>query len=102
MPVAVAEDLKKLSAAEDFFRYLEVDFDPLVLNRARLHILRRLAESLHRTPLDGVDDDGSRALFRSALEGAYADFVTSSPIKERVFKVHKDARRALLPFARRR
>jgi nitrogenase-stabilizing/protective protein len=100
--MAVVEDLKKLSAAEDFFRYLEVEFDPAVLNPARLHILRRMAQSLAKTSLEGVDEPGARALFRASLEAAYGDFVNSSPIKERVFKVHKDAQRNLLPFVRRR
>ena len=100
--MAVVEEMKKLSAAEDFFHYLGVEFDPAVLGRARLHILRRMGESLAKAPLEGVDDASARALFRSALEVAYSDFVKSSPLEQRVFKVHKDARRALLPFARRR
>ena len=39
----------------------------------------------------------ARAFFRSHLERAYQDFVSSSPIKERVFKVHKDAIRSSGP-----
>jgi nitrogenase-stabilizing/protective protein len=37
------------------------------------------------------DEAKARAYFRAHLETAYLDFVTSSPIQERVFKVHKDA-----------
>jgi nitrogenase-stabilizing/protective protein len=37
------------------------------------------------------DEEKARAYFRAHLERAYLDFVKSSPIKERVFKVHKDA-----------
>jgi nitrogenase-stabilizing/protective protein len=78
------------------------DFDPAVLNPARLHILRRIAQSLAKTSLEGVDEAEARALFRASLEAAYGDFVNSSSIKERVFEVHKDAQRNLLPFVRRR
>src|ERR1017187_5079188 len=37
--MTVLEHLSNLSSAEDFFRYLEVPFEPAVLNVARLHIL---------------------------------------------------------------
>jgi nitrogenase-stabilizing/protective protein len=47
------------------------------------------------------DDEKAYAYFRAHLERAYLDFVTSSPIKERVFKVHKDAiRPAVSPLVR--
>jgi nitrogenase-stabilizing/protective protein len=40
------------------------------------------------------DEAKARAYFRAHLERAYQDFVRSSPIKERVFRVHKDALRS--------
>jgi nitrogenase-stabilizing/protective protein len=40
------------------------------------------------------DEEKARAYFRAHLERAYQDFVESTPIKERVFKVHKDAIRS--------
>jgi nitrogenase-stabilizing/protective protein len=45
--------------------------------------LRKAAVEPHETK--------TRAYFRAHLERAYLDFVHSSPIKERVFKVHQDA-----------
>jgi len=88
--MTVLDQLSKLSSAEEFFRYLDVPFDPAVLNVARLHILRRMGDNLRKsTPKS--DDVKARAFFREHLEQAYQDFVSSSPIHERVFKVHKDA-----------
>lgn len=91
--MTVLEQLSKLSSAEDFFRFLDVPFDPVVLDIARLHILRRMGDNL-RQAMAEPDEAKARAYFRAHLERAYQDFVRSSPIKERVFKVHKDAIRS--------
>jgi nitrogenase-stabilizing/protective protein len=91
----VLDELAGLSAAEDFFAALAVTFDPSVVRVARLHILRRMGQYLKDSEADGsfeaLDDSGVRALCRAHLEQAYQDFVTSSPIEERLFKVHRDA-----------
>ena len=41
--------------------------------------------------LAGLDEAAIGERCRSVLEKAYADFVASSPIEQRVFKVLKDA-----------
>ncbi len=89
--MSVFDELRKLSSAEDFFETLGVDFDPAVVRVARLHILRRMGEYLAKNELDGATDDEARAACKETLTKAYEDFVASSPIAERVFKVHKDA-----------
>jgi nitrogenase-stabilizing/protective protein len=91
--MTVLEQLEKLSSAEDYFRFLAVPYDPAVLNVARLHILRRMGDNLRKAGVE-PDEDKARAYFRAHLERAYQDFLTSTPIKERVFKVHKDAIRS--------
>jgi nitrogenase-stabilizing/protective protein len=91
--MTVLEQLTKLSSAEDYFRFLSVPYDPAVLNVARLHILRRMGDNLREAGIE-PDEKKARAYFRAHLERAYQDFVKSTPIKERVFKVHKDAIRS--------
>lgn len=87
----VLDQLRNLSAAEEFFAILDVPFDPAVLNVARLHILKRMGEYLRKNALTSADDETSRALCRAHLERAYIDFVESTPLEQRVFKVLKDA-----------
>jgi nitrogenase-stabilizing/protective protein len=89
--MSVLDDLRGLSSAEDFFRYLDVRYDPGVLNVARLHILRRMGQYLAKEALADRDDAGVRALCREHLRTAHADFVARTPLDERVFKVLKDA-----------
>lgn len=88
--MTILEQLAKLSSAEDFFEFLDVPYDPEVLDTARLHILKRMGEYLRNSP---GESDGVTALasFRTHLERAYQDFVRSTPLDERVFKVLKDA-----------
>jgi len=88
--MTVLEQLSKLSSAEEFFHFLAVPYDPSVLNVARLHILRRMGDNLRKAEAE-FDETKTRGYFRAHLESAYLDFVHSSPIKERVFKVHQDA-----------
>ena len=93
--MSVLEDLAQLSAAEEFFTYLDVAYEPSVVHVSRLHILRRMGQYLKTSEADGafeaLSDDEIKALCRTHLEQAYQDFVKSSPIEERLFKVHKDA-----------
>lgn len=83
--------LKGYSSAEDFFKGLGVDYEPSVLSVARLHILKRMGEYLGGDDLDGLPDRVVVARCRSYLERAYQDFVASSPLEQRVFKVLKEA-----------
>jgi nitrogenase-stabilizing/protective protein len=87
----ILDELKRLSSAEDFFRLLGVSYDPAVLNVARLHILKRMGQYLRSASQEGLNDDACRALCRAHLEKAYADFVASTPLEQRVFKVLQDA-----------
>ncbi|MEP9366581.1 nitrogenase stabilizing/protective protein NifW [Xanthobacter sp. VNH20] len=87
----VLDQLNKASSAEDFFTLLGVDYDPLVVNVARLHILRRMGQYLVSEDFTGQSEEAVTARCKAVLEQAYADFVSSSPIDQRVFKVLKDA-----------
>ena len=91
----VLDRLESLSSAEEFFDYLEVPYVPEVVHVARLHIMRRMGQYLKGSEaqgaLENADDGALFALCREHLSQAYADFVASSPIEERVFKVHRDA-----------
>jgi nitrogenase-stabilizing/protective protein len=91
--MTVLDELKSLSTAEDFFELLDISYDPAVLDVARLHILKRMGEYLrkNKNTLADADEDTARGLCRAHLERAYSDFVESSPLEQRVFKVLKDA-----------
>ena len=84
--MSAIETLKTLSSAEDFFRELDVEFDPKVLGVARLHILRRMGETIAAIP----DDESVRMACREALAHAYAEFTQKAPIETRLFKVLRD------------
>lgn len=95
--MSILEKLAQLSSAEDFFAALELPYDPAVVNVARLHIMRRMGQYLRGDELAELDDDAARLACRSHLERAYNDFVRSTPIAERVFKVHQDAMKPSAP-----
>jgi nitrogenase-stabilizing/protective protein len=90
-PGGVFEQLNNASCAEDFFALLGVDYDPKHVNVVRLHILRRMGQYLVSEDFEGMSDADVTARCKAVLEQAYADFVASSPLDQRVFKVLKDA-----------
>lgn len=83
--------LRAASSAEDFFTLLGVAYDARIVNVSRLHILRRMGEYLAREDFDGLADGVIADRCKATLERAYADFVASSPLDQRVFKVLKEA-----------
>ena len=93
--MSVIDELRRLSSAEEFFQFLEVPFEPSVVQVARLHILRRMGQYLKQSEVDeaftGLQDEDIREVCRAHLQQAYQDFVDSTPIKERLFKVHQEA-----------
>jgi nitrogenase-stabilizing/protective protein len=93
--MSVLEHLGGLSSAEDFFTFLDVPFDPAIVQVARLHILRRMGQYIKGSQMEGafdtIEDADIRQLCREHLDQAYRDFVASSPIQERLFKVHQEA-----------
>ena len=83
--------LNNASSAEDFFALLGVDYDPKHVNVVRLHILRRMGQYLVSEDFAGMPEAEVTERCRAVLAQAYADFIASSPLDQRVFKVLKDA-----------
>jgi nitrogenase-stabilizing/protective protein len=94
--MTVLEQLSRLSSAEEFFQFLDVPYEPAVLHVSRLHILRRMGDYLRNSSTE-MDEATLRANLRTHLAQAYSDFVQSTPLNERVFKVLKDAVRSPTP-----
>jgi nitrogenase-stabilizing/protective protein len=88
---SMLDSLNKASCAEDFFSLLGVEYDAKFVNVTRLHILRRMGQYLKSEDFSGLSNKEVTERCKSFLEQAYDDFVQSSPMNERVFKVLKDA-----------
>lgn len=85
------QQLKALSSAEDFLQYFGIPFDQQVVNVSRLHILKRFFQYIRQENLLAQTDEvGLFTQYRTQLAKAYADFVTSTPAQEKVFKVFQD------------
>ena len=87
----VLDQMHSASSAEDFFALLGVEYDSKIVNVTRLHILRRMGQYLVSEDFAGLSDAAIHERCKAVLQQAYADFVTSSPLDQRVFKVLKDA-----------
>jgi len=86
------DDMRQLESAEAFLEFFGVEYDQAVVNVSRLHILQRFHRYLRQVPgLAAQDAASQRSLCAEQLERAYRDFVSSSPLREKVFKVFRDA-----------
>jgi len=83
--------LQGLSSAEDFFKVLDVPYDPNKVNVVRMHIMKRMGQYLATEDFEGLSEEVVRTKCKEILEKAYEDFQKSDPMKERVFKVLKEA-----------
>jgi nitrogenase-stabilizing/protective protein len=82
--------LKELSSAEDFFEFFNIEYDSHIVQVNRLHILQRFHDYLEQLGELPTDETTCRAIYTQLLSQAYADFVHSDAITEKVFPVfHK-------------
>lgn len=87
----ILDRLNRASSAEDFFALLDVEYDPKVVTVVRLHILRRMGQYLKSEDFSGLPEAVVAERCKAVLQQAYDDFLSSTPMQERVFKVLKDA-----------
>ena len=80
-----------LVTIEEFLEFFAVPFDTDVIRRSRLHILQRFHDYLAKESNSPMGDEEHFRLCQSHLAQAYQDFVASTPIDERVFKVLREA-----------
>lgn len=86
----VLDHISGLSSAEDIFTYLLLPYEQEVVNVSRLHIMKRMGKYLAEADMAGMDEDAVFLEARTALKRAYEDFLESSPLEEKVFKVFVD------------
>jgi len=80
--------LEKFSAAEEFLDFFSIPYDAHVVQVNRLHILKRFNQYLARdVPAETLDSEQEWEAYRNLLLRAYEDFIRSTPLQERVFKV---------------
>ncbi len=86
------DTLHTFSAAEEFLNFLNVDFNPQVVHVNRLHILKRFHQYLQQEPIPAdLPEEMEYAAYQLKLKKAYQDFIGSTPLSEKVFKVFQDA-----------
>ena len=80
---------QKLTDAEDYLQFFDIEYDRDFVNINRLHILKQF--SLLIQEVDKVFSDVTEAekleKYNLALEEAYQVFLTSSPLETKLFKV---------------
>ena len=83
------ENFQKLTDAEDYLQFFDIEYDREFVNINRLHILKQF--SLLIKEVDKVFSDVTEAekleKYQLALEEAYQVFLTSSPLETKLFKV---------------
>lgn len=81
----------QLVDTEDYFDFFQLPYDPGVVHVNRLHILKLFSQYIHE--IDTNNPEVSQAekldLYCAALKQAYEVFLSSTPLKQKLFKVFK-------------
>lgn len=95
-----------LSSAEEILEFFGVAYDERVVRVNRLHILKRFRQyllselpALEAGDADAASEAQLRERCRALLQRAHDDFVRSSALQEKVFKVLQDAQGRSFPLA---
>ena len=80
---------QKLSDAEEYLQFFNIEYDRNFVNINRLHILKQFSLLIKEVDKAFPDVSESEKLekYSLALEEAYQVFLTSSPLETKLFKV---------------
>ncbi|AFY47085.1 Nitrogen fixation protein NifW [Nostoc sp. PCC 7524] len=85
------EEFKKLTDAEEYFKFFELDYDPKLVNVNRLHILKKFSQFISEIDSNSeLSNEEKLNQYSLALQQAYQTFLESSPQEQKLFKVFKD------------
>jgi nitrogenase-stabilizing/protective protein len=85
------EEFKKLTDAEEYFKFFELDYDPKLVNVNRLHILKKFSQFISEIDSNSeLTNEEKLNQYSLALQQAYQTFLESSPQEQKLFKVFKD------------
>lgn len=82
-------DFKKLTDAEDYFKFFNLSYDPKVVNINRLHILKKFSQLVEEIDANFTGEDREKKfdLYKAALEQSYQVFLNSTSLDQKLFKV---------------
>lgn len=83
---------KHLVDAEQYFEFFELPYDPQILNVNRLHILQKFSNFIRNAGLEATELSEPEILehYCAALQQAYALFLTSNSLEQKLFKVFNE------------
>ena len=83
------EQFQKLTDAEDYLQFFDIEYERDFVNINRLHILKQFSLLIQEVDKVFPDIPESEKLekYNLALEEAYEVFLTSSPLETKLFKV---------------
>jgi nitrogenase-stabilizing/protective protein len=85
------EEFKKLTDAEEYFKFFELEYDPKLVNVNRLHILKKFSQFISEIDSNSeLTNEEKLNQYSLALQQAYQTFLESSPQEQKLFKVFKD------------
>ena len=87
-PKTLAE-FQKLTDAEDYLQFFNIEYDRDFVNINRLHILKQFSLLIKEvdTAFTDITETEKLEKYNLALEEAYQVFLTSSPLETKLFKV---------------
>ena len=89
---ALIDEMKRLESAEDFLEYFAIPYDRAIVNVSRLHILKRFYQYLAKSGgIENLPPASAFSTCRELLAKSYMDFLNSSGLEQKVFKVFQTA-----------
>ena len=85
-------DFNRLTTAEDYLEYFQIDYDAQFVNINRLHILKKFSELIREVDnhFSELTEAEKLEKYREALQQAYEVFLTASPLETKLFKVFQE------------